>query len=133
MEKRKIKDIFRFTNPIKWSKNTIILLVGSFYIFGQVHELEYRTKEIKFNLSQHRLDNSSFYYHIPVAEVNKANNYLIERELQILDSSINKYHKRIAFQSLFFLALLILTNIDFRKREIKLRLRRYKRELAHKG
>ena len=52
MEKRKqIKDIFKFTNPIKWSKNTIILLVGLFYIFGQVYELEYRTKEIKVNNS----------------------------------------------------------------------------------
>ena len=137
MEKRKqIKDIFKFTNPIKWSKNTVILLVGLFYIFGQVYELEYRTKEIKANLSQHRLDNrldnSPFYQHSP-SEINKANNYLAKKESQILDSSMNKYHKRIAFQSLFFLALLILTNIDFRKREIKLRLRRYKRELAHKG
>ena len=131
MEKRKIKDIFRFTNPIKWSKNTIILLVGLFYIFGQVYELEYRIKEIKFNLSKHRLDNSSFYYHIPVAEVNKANNYLIARELQILDSNINKYHKRIAFQSLFFLALLILTNIDLRKKEDRVRLKRYRKELLH--
>ena len=131
MEKRKqIKDIFKFTNPIKWSRNTIILLVGLFYIFGQVYELEYRTKEIKANLSQHRLDNSPF-YHLSVGEINKANNYLAKKESQILDSSINKYHKRIAFQSLFFLALLILTNIDLRKKEVRLRLKRYKKELLH--
>ena len=132
MEKRKqIKDIFKFTNPIKWSKNTIILLVGLFYIFGQVYELEYRTKEIKANLSQHRLDNSPFYQHFPVGEINKANNYLAEKESQIVDSSINEYHKRIAFQSLFFLALLILTNIDLRKKEVRLRLKRYRKELLH--
>ena len=132
MEKRKqIKDIFKFTNPIKWSKNTIILLVGLFYIFGQVYELEYRTKEIRSNLSAHRLDNSPFYQHLPVGEINKANNYLVEKESQIVDSSINEYHKRIAFQSIFFLALLILTNIDLRKKEVRLRLKRYRKELLH--
>ena len=132
MEKRKqIKDIFKFTNPIKWSKNTIILLVGLIYIFGQVNELEYRTKEIKANLSQHRLDNSPFYQHLPVGEINKANNYLAEKESQIVDSSINEYQKRIAFQSIFFLALLILTNIDLRKKEVRLRLKRYRKELLH--
>ena len=132
MEKRKqIKDIFKFTNPIKWSKNTIILLVGLFYIFGQVYELEYRTKEIKANLSQHRLDNSPFYQYLPVGEINKANNYLAEKESQIVDSSINEHHKRIAFQSILFLALLILTNIDLRKKEVRLRLKRYRKELLN--
>ena len=132
MEKRRqIKDIFKFTNPIKWSKNTIILLVGLFYIFGQVYELEHRTKEIRSNLSAHRLDNTHFYQYLPVGEMNKANNYLIERETQIGDNSIRKYQKRIAFQSLFFLALLILTNIDLRKKEVRLRLKRYRKELLH--
>ena len=119
------------TNPIKWSKNTIILLVGLFYIFGQVYELEYRTKEIKANLSQHRLDNSPFYQYLPVGEINKANNYLAEKESQIVDSSINEHHKRIAFQSILFLALLILTNIDLRKKEVRLRLKRYRKELLN--
>ena len=131
MERKKIKDIFRFTNPKTWHKNTIILILAIFFIFTQVSELEYRTKEIKANLSQHILDNSPFYQHLPVGEINKANNYLAEKESQILDSSINKYHKRIAFQSLFFLALLILTNIDLRKKEVRLRLKRYKKELLH--
>ena len=133
MEKRKqIKDIFKFTNPIKWSKNTIILLVGLIYIFGQVNELEYRTKEIKANLSQHRLDNSPFYQHLPVGEINKANNYLAEKEDEIVQISIDAYQKRIAFQSIFFLALLIFINTDFRRKETKIRLKRYRRELAHK-
>ena len=133
MEKRKqIKDIFKFTNPIKWSKNTIILLVGLFYIFGQVYELEYRTKEIKANLSQHRLDNTPFYQHLPVAKMNKANNYLIERENKIVEKSISNYQKRIAIQAIFFMSLLIFINTDFRRKETKIRLKRYRRELAHK-
>lgn len=132
MEKRKqIKDIFKFTNPIKWSKNTIILLVGLFYLFGQVYELEYRTKEIKANLSQHRLDNSPFYQHLPVGEINKANNYLIERENKIVEKSISNHQKRIAIQAIFFMSLLILTNIDLRKKEVRLRLKRYRKELLH--
>ena len=80
---------------------------------------------------QHRLENTPFYRYPPVEEINKANNYLIERENQIVDSSINEYHKRIAFQSIFFLALLILTNIDLRKKEVRLRLKRYRKELLH--
>ena len=132
MEKRKqIKDIFKFTNPIKWSRNTIILLVGLFYIFGQVYELEYRTKEIKANLSQHRLDNTPFYQHLPVGEINKANNYLIERENKIVEKSISNHQKRIAIQAIFFMSLLILTNIDLRKKEVRLRLKRYRKELLH--
>lgn len=133
MEKRKqIKDIFKFTNPIKWSKNTIILLVGLFYIFGQVYELEYRTKEIRSNLSAHRLDNTPFYQYLPVAEMNKANNYLIERENKIVEKSISNYQKRIAIQAIFFMSLLIFINTDFRRKETKIRLKRYRRELAHK-
>ena len=72
------------TNPKTWHKNTIILILAIFFIFTQVSELEYRTKEIKANLSQHRLDNrldnSPFYQHLPVGEINKANNYLIKKE-----------------------------------------------------
>ena len=131
MERKKVKDIFRVTNPIKWSKNTIILILGLFYIFGQVYELEYRTKEIKINLSKHRLDNSPFYKYIPLEERNKANNYLIEKEDKILQISIDTYQKRVALQALFFLLLLVVTNLDFRKRELKIKLKRYKRELAH--
>ena len=132
MERRKsLIKALKPTNPKTWHKNTIILILAIFFIFTQVSELEYRTKEIKANLSQHRLDNSPFYQHLPVEEINKANNYLIEKESQIVDSSINEYHKRIAFQSIFFLALLILTNIDLRKKEVRLRLKRYRKELLH--
>ena len=132
MERRKsLIEALKPTNPKTWHKNTIILILAIFFIFTQVSELEYRTKEIKANLSQHRLDNSPFYRHLPVGEINKANNYLAEKESQIVDSSINEYHKRIAFQSLFFLALLILTNIDLRKKEVRLRLKRYRKELLH--
>ncbi len=132
MERRKsLIKALKPTNPKTWHKNTIILILAIFFIFTQVSELEYRTKEIKANLSQHRLDNSPFYQHLPVGEINKANNYLIEREEKIVDSSINEYHKRIAFQSIFFLALLILTNIDLRKKEVRLRLKRYRKELLH--
>ena len=120
------------TNPKTWHKNTIILILAIFFIFTQVSELEYRTKEIRSNLSTHRLDNSPFYQHLPVGEINKVNNYLAEKESQIVDSSINEYHKRIAFQSIFFLALLIFINTDFRRKETKIRLKRYRRELAHK-
>ena len=132
MERRKnLIKVLKPTNPKTWHKNTIILILAIFFIFTQVSELEYRTKEIKANLSQHRLDNSPFYQRLPVGEINKANNYLIERENKIVDSSINEYHKRIAFQSIFFLALLILTNIDLRKKEVRLRLKRYRKELLH--
>ncbi len=132
MERRKsLIKALKPTNPKTWHKNTIILILAIFFIFTQVSELEYRTKEIKAILSQHRLDNSPFYQHLPVEEINKANNYLIEKESQIVDSSINEYHKRIAFQSIFFLALLILTNIDLRKKEVRLRLKRYRKELLH--
>ena len=132
MERRKsLIKALKPTNPKTWHKNTIILILAIFFIFTHVSELEYRTKEIKANLSQHRLDNSPFYQHLPVEEINKANNYLIEKESQIVDSSINEYHKRIAFQSIFFLALLILTNIDLRKKEVRLRLKRYRKELLH--
>ena len=129
MERRKsLIKALKPTNPKTWHKNTIILILAIFFIFTQVSELEYRTKEIKANLSQHRLDNSPFYQ---LGEINKANNYLAEKESQIVDSSINEYHKRIAFQSIFFLALLILTNIDLRKKEVRLRLKRYRKELLH--
>ena len=132
MERRKsLIKALKPTNPKTWHKNTIILILAIFFIFTQVSELEYRTKEIKANLSQHRLDNSPFYQHLPVGEINKVNNYLVEKESQIVDSSINEYHKRIAFQSIFFLALLILTNIDLRKKEVRLRLKRYRKELLH--
>ena len=132
MERRKnLIKVLKPTNPKTWHKNTIILILAIFFIFTQVSELEYRTKEIEANLSQHRLDNSPFYQHLPVGEINKANNYLIERENKIVDSSINEYHKRIAFQAIFFLALLILTNIDLRKKEVRLRLKRYRKELLH--
>ena len=132
MERRKsLIKALKPTNPKTWHKNTIILILAIFFIFTQVSELEYRTKEIKAILSQHRLDNSPFYQHLPVGEINKANNYLAEKESQIVDSSINEYHKRIAFQSIFFLALLILTNIDLRKKEVRLRLKRYRKELLH--
>ena len=132
MERRKsLIKALKPTNPKTWHKNTIILILAIFFIFTQVSELEYRTKEIKAILSQHRLDNSPFYQHLPVGEINKANNYLAEKESQIADSSINEYHKRIAFQSIFFLALLILTNIDLRKKEVRLRLKRYRKELLH--
>ena len=132
MERRKsLIKALKPTNPKTWHKNTIILILAIFFIFTQVSELEYRTKEIKANLSQHRLDNSPFYQYLTVGEINKANNYLAEKESQIVDSSINEYHKRIAFQSIFFLALLILTNIDLRKKEVRLRLKRYRKELLH--
>lgn len=132
MERRKsLIKALKPTNPKTWHKNTIILILAIFFIFTQVSELEYRTKEIRSNLSAHRLDNSPFYQHLPVEEINKANNYLAEKESQIVDSSINEYHKRIAFQSIFFLALLILTNIDLRKKEVRLRLKRYRKELLH--
>ena len=132
MERRKsLIKALKPTNPKTWHKNTIILILAIFFIFTQVSELEYRTKEIRSNLSAHRLDDSPFYQHLPVGEINKANNYLIERENKIVDSSINEYHKRIAFQSIFFLALLILTNIDLRKKEVRLRLKRYRKELLH--
>ena len=132
MERRKsLIKALKPTNPKTWHKNTIILILAIFFIFTQVSELEYRTKEIRSNLSAHRLDNSPFYQHLPVGEINKANNYLAEKESQIVDSSINEYQKRIAFQSIFFLALLILTNIDLRKKEVRLRLKRYRKELLH--
>ena len=132
MERRKsLIKALKPTNPKTWHKNTIILILAIFFIFTQVSELEYRTKEIRSNLSAHRLDNTPFYQYLPVAEINKANNYLAEKESQIVDSSINEYHKRIAFQSIFFLALLILTNIDLRKKEVRLRLKRYRKELLH--
>ena len=132
MERRKsLIKALKPTNPKTWHKNTIILILAIFFIFTQVSELEYRTKEIRSNLSAHRLDNTPFYQYLSVEEINKANNYLIERESQIVDSSINEYHKRIAFQSIFFLALLILTNIDLRKKEVRLRLKRYRKELLH--
>lgn len=125
MERRKsLIKALKPTNPKTWHKNTIILILAIFFIFTHVSELEYRTKEIKANLSQHRLDNSPFYQHLPVGEIT-------EKESQIVDSSINEYHKRIAFQSIFFLALLILTNIDLRKKEVRLRLKRYRKELLH--
>ena len=132
MERRKsLIKALKPTNPKTWHKNTIILILAIFFIFTQVYELEHRTKEIKANLSQHRLDNSPFYQHLPVAEINKANNYLIERENQIVEKSISNYQKRIAIQAIFFMSLLILTNIDLRKKEVRLRLKRYRKELLH--
>ena len=116
------------TNPKTWHKNTIILILAIFFIFTQVSELEYRTKEIRSNLSAHRL----FYQYLPVAEMNKANNYLIERENKIVEKSISNYQKRIAIQAIFFMSLLIFINTDFRRKETKIRLKRYRRELAHK-
>ena len=132
MERRKsLIKALKPTNPKTWHKNTIILILAIFFIFTQVSELEYRTKEIKANLSQHRLDNSPFYQHLPVGEINKANNYLIERENKIVEKSISNHQKRIAIQVIFFMSLLILTNIDLRKKEVRLRLKRYRKELLH--
>lgn len=133
MERRKILiKALKPTNPKTWHKNTIILILAIFFIFTQVSELEYRTKEIRSNLSGHRLDNTPFYQYLPVAEMNKANNYLIERENKIVEKSISNYQKRIAIQAIFFMSLLIFINTDFRRKETKIRLKRYRRELAHK-
>lgn len=133
MERRKsLIEILRPTNPKTWHKNTIILLLAIFYIFAQAYELEYRTKEIRSNLSAHRLDNTEFYKYIPVDVANQANYYLVAREDQIVDNSIHEYQKRIAIEAIFFLFILILSNTDLRKKDVKLRLKRYKRALAHK-
>ena len=133
MERRKsLIKALKPTNPKTWHKNTIILILAIFFIFTQVSELEYRTKEIRSNLSAHRLDNTPFYQYLPVAEINKANNYLIERENKIVEKSISNYQKRITIQAIFFMSLLIFINTDFRRKETKIKSKRYRRELAHK-